>query len=59
KLMDVGYYHIAIKLRKANTPKKEKLSQTLINNCEKVKFLLWEVSQNISLMGMERYSILK
>lgn len=47
-----GLSNIAIKLRKANTPKKEKLSQTLINNCEKVKFLLWEVSQNISLMGM-------
>lgn len=43
---------IAIKLRKANTPKTEKLSQTIINNCEKVKFLLWEVSQNINLMGM-------
>ncbi|KIV62496.1 hypothetical protein SZ39_5602 [Bacillus mycoides] len=23
-----------------------------MNNCEKVKFLLWEVSENLSLMGM-------
>ncbi|WP_144572505.1 hypothetical protein, partial [Bacillus paramycoides] len=34
KLMGVGYHHITIKLRKANTPKKEKLSRTLINNYE-------------------------
>ncbi|WP_033795378.1 hypothetical protein, partial [Bacillus sp. H1a] len=52
---DVWCYPIAIKLRRANTPKKEKFSRTLINNCEKVKFLLWEVSQNSSLMGMWRH----
>ncbi|MED0972673.1 hypothetical protein [Bacillus paramycoides] len=46
---------MTIKLRKQVNPKKEKLSRTLINNCEKVKFLLWEASQNSSLMGMWRH----
>lgn len=26
-----------------------------MNNCEKVKFLLWEVSENLSLMGMRQH----
>ncbi|MED1557023.1 hypothetical protein [Bacillus paramycoides] len=46
---------MTIKLRRANTPKEEKMSRTLINNCEKVKFLLWEAAQNSSLMGMWRH----
>ncbi len=45
----------AHQLKKNKRPKKEKMSRTLINNCEKIKFLLWEVSQNISLMGMRFY----
>ncbi|PQZ48528.1 hypothetical protein CQZ94_27935 [Bacillus sp. MYb209] len=39
-------------LKKNKGPKIEKMSRTLMNNCEKVKFLLWEVSENLSLMGM-------
>ncbi len=39
-------------LKKNKGSKKEKMSRTLMNNCEKVKFLLWEVSQNLSLMVM-------
>ncbi|ANN35617.1 hypothetical protein A9498_30025 (plasmid) [Bacillus thuringiensis serovar coreanensis] len=40
-------------LKKNKGPKKEKMSRTLMNNCEKVKFLLWEVSENLSLMAWD------
>lgn len=39
-------------LKKNKGPEKEKMTQTLMNNCEKVNFLLLEVSENLSLMGM-------
>ncbi|PFM55595.1 hypothetical protein COJ48_29880 [Bacillus cereus] len=42
----------AHQLKKNKGLKKEKMIRTLMNNCEKVKFLLWEVSENLSLMGM-------
>ncbi|OOR49498.1 hypothetical protein COO16_04370 [Bacillus pseudomycoides] len=42
----------AHQLKKNKGLKKEKMSRTLMNNCEKVKFLLWEISENLSLMGM-------
>lgn len=45
----IGHTH---QLKKNKGPKKEKMSRTLMNNCEKVKFLLWEISENLSLMGI-------